>query len=173
MYLSLIVFVAVLIALVRGGRWQNLTALRFNKTWLILLSIGIQIIIFNPVWERYAGGYSLTNIFYIASIFILLYFVIINRKVSGFILYGLGVTANGAAIIANGGYMPSSVEALEKINSGAASYNIVPITNETNLRYLCDIFYLPQVNVYSIGDILIAAGIFLLIQNIMVNKNLS
>ncbi|NTW05321.1 MAG: DUF5317 domain-containing protein [Peptococcaceae bacterium] len=167
------VFIAVLIALFRGGSWQNLITFRFNKTWLVLMSIGIQIVIFNPIWESYAGGYSLTNIFYVASIVFLLYFIIINYKVSGLIIYGSGVVANGAAIIANGGYMPSSVEALEKINSGAASYNIVPITNETNLRYLCDIFYLPYVNVYSVGDILIAIGIFLVIQKIMLNKDVS
>lgn len=179
MFLCTVVLIALLVALARGGKWVNLTGHRFKKSWLIISAIMIQVLIFNPVWDRYVHWAAATNLLYVFSILLLLAFVAANVKISGLKILGLGVLSNALAIVANGGNMPSSLEglksilspeALSRLQSGAANYNIELIGDQTRLKYLCDIFYLPHVNVYSIGDILIALGAFMTIQYILLGR---
>ncbi|MCL6611317.1 MAG: DUF5317 domain-containing protein [Peptococcaceae bacterium] len=166
----------MLVALARGGKWQNLKTFRLRQTWLVFMAVGLQILIFNPVWDKHVAGFSINNFIYVLSILLLITFLFININIFGFRILGLGIISNATAIIANGGYMPSSLESLkkvlpaEKINllvSGSASYNVVLISEQTRFKFLCDIFYFPHINVYSIGDILIAAGAFLTVQQMM------
>lgn len=180
MFLCVAVFISLLLALARGGKWSNLSSFRFEKPWLVLAAIGMQAAIFNPVWDKYISAGSMTRWLYIFSILVLIIFVIFNRDIYGLCVLGTGVLLNSAAIIANNGYMPSSMTALKSIlpperidllYSGSASYNVVLITEHTRLKFLCDIFYIPNINVYSAGDILIAVGAFITIQQIMLNRN--
>ncbi len=176
MFLATVVLLAVAVALARGGKWSNLLGFKLGGPWLVIIALGLQLIIFNPVWDRHVKDSVLTNVLYVLSFVLLVAFIIVNIKVAGLRVLGLGALANGVAIIANGGYMPSSPDALKRIlpeetitqlTGGSASYNVVLITDETRLKFLCDIFYIPFINVYSIGDILIASGAFLTIQQIM------
>ncbi|MFZ5633887.1 MAG: DUF5317 domain-containing protein [Bacillota bacterium] len=180
MFLCTSVLLAVLIALIRGGKWNNLITFRFKKTWLVLIAIVLQLLIFNPIWDRYVNSSITTSLLYILSILALTVFILANMNISGLRVLGLGIVANSIAIIANGGYMPSSLEALKKIlpaetinqlQNGSAAYNVVLITEQTRFKFLCDVFYVPHINVYSAGDILIAAGAFITIQQIMLNRN--
>ena len=179
MYLCAVVLLAVIIALLRGGNWQNLLTFRFRKDWLVFVAIVLQLLIFNPLWEKYVQGGIITSIIYVISIMIVIAFIIVNLNITGLRVLGLGIISNSIAIISNGGFMPSKLEALknvmsaERINvleSGSAAYNVVLITKETKFKYLCDNFYVPHVNVYSAGDVLIALGAFIAIQQIMLHR---
>ncbi|MCL6478297.1 MAG: DUF5317 domain-containing protein [Peptococcaceae bacterium] len=179
MYLCASVLLAVLTALARGGKWNNLITFRFKRTWLVFTAIGAQLLIFNPLWERYVQAGLATSALYILSMFILLLFLAANMSMSGLRVLGLGILSNSIAIIANGGYMPSSLEALKhilpaetisRLEGGSAAYNVMLITDQTRFKFLCDIFYIPHVNVYSVGDVLIAAGAFIAIQQIMLGR---
>ncbi|MFZ5647023.1 MAG: DUF5317 family protein [Bacillota bacterium] len=179
MFLTVSVLLAVLVGLARGGKWVNLGTFKFEKTWLVFIAIGLQFLVFNPVWDRHVGAGILTNLIYGASIMLLILFALVNSDIKGLRLLGLGVLLNGVAIAANGGSMPSSLDALSKILpaermeqllSGSAFYNVILISDNTRFKYLCDIFYIPGVNVYSIGDALIAAGAFITIQQIMLRS---
>lgn len=180
MFLCTSVLLALLIGLARGGKWQNLITFKFKKSWLVFLAIALQVLIFNPLWDKHVGAGIINNCLYVLSILLLVVFLMVNINVSGLRILGLGIVSNGIAIIANGGHMPSSLEALKKIlpqetinkfQSGTAQYNAVLITDETRFKFLCDIFYVPHINVYSIGDILIALGAFITIQQIMLHRN--
>jgi hypothetical protein len=92
-------------------------------------------------------------------------FVWINREVPGLWLIAVGALSNGVAIVANGGVMPTTTEALRTAglevdpqvfaNSAALA--------DPRLLFLGDVFaipsWLPFANVFSIGDVLIAVGV--------------
>lgn len=180
MFLTLAVLLAVLVGLARGGKWSNLGTFKFKKTWLVVIALAMQFLVFNSIWDKHIGAGILTNLIYGCSIILVILFVLVNSEVRGLRLLGAGVLLNSLAIAANGGSMPSSLEALKKIlpaekieqlSNGMASYNVILISESTRLRYLCDIFYVPGVNVYSIGDGFIAVGAFLAIQQIILCRN--
>jgi hypothetical protein len=174
------VLLAVLVGLARGGKWNNLVVYKFKKIWLVVMALAMQLLVFNTLWDRYIGQGRLSNILYGLSIIILMLFVLANADMKGLRLLGAGVFLNGVAIVANGGSMPSSLEGLknilpaeriDKLLSGLNSYNVVLINENTKFKYFCDIFYIPGVNVYSIGDLFIAVGAFVVIQQIMLRSN--
>jgi hypothetical protein len=91
-------------------------------------------------------------------------FVWLNRAVPGLWLIAAGALANGAAIVANGGVMPTSARALR-----TAGLDVDPevFANSTaladaRLAFLGDVFAIPSwvpfANVFSLGDLLIAIG---------------
>jgi hypothetical protein len=93
-------------------------------------------------------------------------------------LIALGFALNSLAIVLNGGHMPASPEALAlyglaPLDAGQAYNNSIGATPETRVAFLTDIFAIPSQmmfhNVFSIGDVLIAAGGFYLIQKGMVS----
>ena len=97
--------------------------------------------------------------------------VAVNWRLPGLPVVGVGLLCNALAISLNGGRMPASVDALlaaglqsVALKAGAlgASTNTILIGPETRLPFLCDIFALPSwfplATVFSIGDVLIAAG---------------
>jgi len=181
-FLCISVVLAVLVGLLKGGKWGNFTLYKFKGSWLVFVAILLQVSIFNPWWEKYVNDGMITNLTYCLSIILLIIFILRNFNLTGLRLLGAGIASNGIAIIANGGYMPTSINSLKhilsveriaRIESGSASYNIILITDNTKFKFLCDIFYVPGINVYSVGDILIALGAFVVIQQIMLrNKEL-
>jgi hypothetical protein len=90
--------------------------------------------------------------------------VLRNLQLAGLPIVALGAGSNLAAIVANGGYMPTSAETL-------AIAGLEPVDGPSNsivladpaLRPLTDVFALPAgvplANVFSVGDVLIAAGV--------------
>ncbi len=90
----------------------------------------------------------------------------------------LGTFLNFIVIMLNGGQMPVSQEALikagipEQINDEIITHTI--IAKDTVLKFLGDIFILPKPyprpKVFSAGDVFLAVGVFIYIQEIMVKK---
>ena len=88
---------------------------------------------------------------------------------------GVGLLANWAVILANGGHMPVTYEALVAAGKGAMVIGSEPGTHvlgskdillppqDTRLWFLSDIFVIPPPfpfpNVFSLGDALIALGL--------------
>jgi hypothetical protein len=89
------------------------------------------------------------------------------------LLATLGVALNLLVVTANGGYMPQSqtaraeagvsVERVAGLASRPAWHNVAPMSPETRLPWLGDIFaepaWLPSRNVVSIGDLLLSVGL--------------
>jgi len=117
--------------------------------------------------------------FLIGSQILLLIFAWINRKVEGFRLLGLGLLCNFTTIALNGGFMPITPDAAQKLIPPGSNFvlqlgervglgkDILLIKEETVLWFLGDVLTLPTWMCYplafSIGDILISMGAFWLL----------
>jgi uncharacterized protein DUF5317 len=80
----------------------------------------------------------------------------------------LGAASNLAAIVANGGYMPAGRGALEALGkTDPTIYSNSASIEHPALEPLTDIFalpaWLPSANIFSIGDVLIAMGVAVVI----------
>lgn len=101
--------------------------------------------------------------FYLASITATGLVALANGRLPGAILIAAGSALNVVVIAANGG-MPVDVLRLAEVG-GAMPVDVlhIPLTGETHLRLLADILQVPVVRaLYSVGDVLIAAGGFTL-----------
>jgi hypothetical protein len=79
-----------------------------------------------------------------------------------------GAVSNIVAILANGGYMPASPDAMAALGKGGpVIYSNSAVMAAPVLAPLTDIFalptWMPWANVFSIGDVLIGLGIALVI----------
>jgi len=89
---------------------------------------------------------------------------------------GLGASLNALVMLVNGGRMPVSLEAMQKagikevtemIMSGADNKHAV-ISSTTKLKFLADIYICPVfigqgMGVVSIGDLVVALGLFVFV----------
>lgn len=174
------IVLSVFIALLRGGSFSHLGQIRFRFPYLILMGIGLQAGIFSPWWPSFLAG-TPTDLLYIDSLAFLVVAVVANMRLAGLKLLGLGLASNLLVIAANGGAMPISLEALrlagetrmlEILETQGRVRHLRVMTLDLPLWPLGDIFViphsLPAPTVFSIGDVLIAAGAFWFVQGAMV-----
>jgi hypothetical protein len=178
------VFLSVIFALLLRKVPASTPRLRFRHGWLVLLAISIQILIFTPFAEGYFAKLGLTPVLNTATYAIIVVFTLLNRKIASIAVIGLGTLSNLLVITANKGYMPVKLESLRQVAepavvniiAGGEPYrNSVLLTGSTPLPYLADIFYLPAqiplANVFSVGDVVIGIGAFILVQQLFVPRH--
>ena len=149
-----------------GGRFDNLGALSFRWTWVAIAGLAAQVVLFSAPVSAAVGDAGAP--LYVASTVAVLGFVLGNVGIPGMPIVALGAGLNLLAIAANGGTMPASGAALAALGTGTSTGYInsrelvAPI-----LLPLGDVFALPSwmpfANVFSVGDVLVGAGIFLVI----------
>jgi hypothetical protein len=176
----LIVFVgAVVIGLLRGGHLSRIVLLPLRWPGLSLLALAAQLlVIYFPESQR-QGLFSVRAALLIASYVVLLLMLWLNRHILGATLVGLGLLLNLAVMLANGGYMPITPQAMQQIgHPNVASYapgSRVPVSKDialpkeqTRLWVLSDVLVLPPPfpvpSAFSVGDVLIGVGAFLVVQ---------
>ena len=130
-----------------------------------------------------ALGVDVTRVGVLLSYLLLLAFLVANRRHPGVVIVGVGFVMNLAAILANSGHMPVTVQTAmnagfqDKI-AGLRSGDIVPETNlvlldwsETRLWFLSDVLSIrfPLKRVFSTGDILVAVGIVMLLVQLVLS----
>jgi len=169
LWLALVLFIAMTVALLRGGRLINLADIRLQHWWLLLLGFGIQagtsFLPRDADWTR-----SVSTIMILCSYLPLLLLVLINRQREGMWLAGLGVLMNFSVIALNGG-MPV-LEGAARIAAGlggsatgfqlALDFKHVLLDSTTHIPFLADVipvrlFGIGQV--ISLGDVLLAVGL--------------
>ncbi len=161
MLLAAVVALCALTVPLFGGRLLELTELRFRQVRVLFAALGIQVVIISVAPEAAAEvGAPLHLLTYgLAG-----WFVVVNRRVPGVVLIGLGGAANFLAIAANGGVMPASPSALATAGLAVDTGEFENSTAVANakLAFLGDVFAvpssLPLANVFSVGDVLIAVG---------------
>jgi hypothetical protein len=143
-----------------------LASIRFHWAPLALAALIVQVVQFDPVVGGALG--DLGPAIYVASTAVVLGVVMRNLRLTGLPIVAGGAAANLAAIVANGGFMPTSREALAVAGlepTEGPSNSIV--LDSPALAPLTDVFALPSgvplANVFSIGDVLIAVGVALAI----------
>jgi hypothetical protein len=159
--------IGVALGFLFGGRLDRLGTLRFDWAWLAIAGLIAQILLFSPLATGIVDA-AVGGAIYVASTAAVLVAVLRNLPVPGMPIVWLGAASNLAAVIANGGIMPTTNEAL-------ATAGLEPETGLSNsavladpaLAPLTDVFALPSwfplANVFSIGDVLIAVGIIVVI----------
>lgn len=162
MFIVYAVVAGLLAGFLLGGRLDGLAALRFRWPWLALAGLATQVVLFSGAVDADVG--IVGPLLYVGSTAVVLAAVLANLRIPGVPLVALGAASNLAAILANGGYMPAdpAASAVAGIEPDESFSNSV-VTASPSLRPLTDILAIPEgipfANVFSIGDVLIAAGI--------------
>ena len=158
--------IGILAGLVLGGRPSGLGALKMRWAMLAVVGFAIQIVLFSgPVAERIGDAGPAV---YVGSTALVLATVLANIRIPGMVLVALGAAANLAAIVANGGYMPMSAAAAAAMGrEEIVGYSNSRVIASPALEPLTDVIvlpaWLPFTNIISIGDLLIGAGIAVVI----------
>ncbi len=173
---------SVVVGKLRGGSFTNMKDANLEKWYFFVSGFFVE---FASVYMAEKGYvFFRDNVFWVhllsyTLLFIGLYF---NRSTLGFKFIAAGIFLNFLVIMANGGQMPVSGESM--VGIGLAD-NMIAIRdghvithtlmgNETVFRYLGDILVLskpyPRPKIFSLGDVIMAIGVFLYIQEIMIKK---
>jgi hypothetical protein len=159
--------VGVAVGYVLGGRLDRLSELRFHWAWLALLGLVVQVVLFSGAASELLGG-GVGEVIYVASTAAVLLAVLRNLRIPGMALIALGAASNLAAIVANGGVMPTTEAALAAAGlEPTDEFSNSAVLEDPALAPLTDVYalppWLPLNNVFSIGDVLIAIGIVVVI----------
>lgn len=176
MFMIIPVLLAILAGYLRGGRLRSFARLRLYSTWIPLVMFALQLSLVSfPVSQNEALDW-LRPWITTATYAVLVVFLLANHRLPGFKLILLGTILNIAIILANGGYMPVTHEALQR--SGhldrmvvrgdqvyvTGSKDIVLGREETRLHPLSDVMGIPEAlplsATFSAGDVVIMFGAF-------------
>lgn len=166
MFILYAILIGLVLGFVLGGRLSGLATIDFRWPWLAIGGFLVQLVLFSDAVRERAG--DLGPPLYVASTVAVLIAVIRNIRIPGMALVALGAASNLAAIVANGGYMPASEGAFAALGGGLnPGYTNSAIVPNPALEPLTDLFalpsWLPFANVFSIGDVLIALGVVIVI----------
>jgi hypothetical protein len=156
------VVAGLLIGLVSGGSPSRLGDLRFRWAPLIALGMVGQLLLFSTSLGTALGDAA--PLAYILSNLLVLIAVLRNLAIPGLALVLMGGAANLITIVANGGFMPVSPEAIVAMGRlPKDGYSNSRLVDGVVLGPLTDIFamptWIPLANVFSIGDALIGIGV--------------
>jgi len=152
----LVLVIAIIVGLARGGKLSNLTEIGVRAWWLLFVGFGLQIgAVFIPRSTR-----DLAVVLILAAYLPLLLFVWLNRNMAGLWVAGIGILMNFTVIALNSG-MPVMLEAIRLAGGStdmALGAKYVILSEATRLAFLADVIPLPK-NVISLGDVFLAIGV--------------
>ncbi len=156
----------ILVGLIARGRLDALSTFRFRWGWLAVAGLLVQVVLFTQAGDELAGGFG--PALYVLSTVAVFVAVARNIRLRGMAIVAVGSLSNLAAITANGGAMPADPAALALAGlDGPGSHTNSVVLADAALRPLTDIFavpaWFPLANVFSVGDVLIAVGIVIVI----------
>ncbi|MFQ5594510.1 MAG: DUF5317 domain-containing protein [Anaerolineae bacterium] len=179
MILLLGIGLAIVVGLLRGGNLRNLGSIRVRWAWLVLVALTMQVALGRLPTDWSGTARLLFPLTHLAILVV----AWVNRDLSGMRLFAAGVLLNLVVIVGNGGFMPVEPEAL--VSAGIAeSVEFVPLYSrvagskalvlpraETALWWLSDIIALrPIKTIVSLGDLLMVPGVFLLVEEGILNQ---
>ncbi|MCA1833824.1 MAG: DUF5317 domain-containing protein [Actinomycetota bacterium] len=168
------IVIGIIIGLARRGSFARLQGVRLEKTAILYAAVLAQIV--SAVAERSAGRWPAFALIVTAYAGVCA-FAVANRHLIGMPLIALGALGNFIVIAVNGG-MPVSRRALALAGLGnpfegrakallrGAHHLMAP---QSRVTFLADVIPLRVgATVISVGDILLWAGIVLLLQHLLV-----
>jgi hypothetical protein len=168
--LVFMVAVAALSVLAGGGSLGKLSQVRIRLRGTIAAALVLQILIISVIPTEMAGlsGQVVELVSYALAVL----FLVANRRIPWLWLVGIGGLSNLVAIGANDGVMPASPVALRaagRVLGQGRFLNSAPLLHP-HMAFLGDVFSTPRTwplaNVFSVGDILLAIGAFLLLHSV-------
>ena len=171
MSLALVLLMVGLVSgLVRGGSLANVGRVRFRWPALVFAGLGMQITA-ELIAAFVHPGFRLGNrgiVILVVSYALLALFVVLNRHLPGTLAIAAGLVLNLVVIAANGG-MPVSIEAARSVGLDPEAYLRSAVKHRamhagTPLGFLGDVIPIPPLRtVVSAGDVVLAVGIFRLV----------
>lgn len=170
-----VVVLAVAVAYLRGGRLHRLAEAPLRWSWLLLVGVCLQAVLDVLAARGTLTGASLAGwLLLVGSQLLVLAWVVVNARLPGTVLIGLGLLLNAVVIAANSA-MPVSPEALTAIGAGPGA---IPtgkhtlLTDATRLPWLADVLPLPPLRtIISVGDLVLAAGLLPLAHTLMTHRS--
>jgi lipoprotein signal peptidase len=163
--------IGCVVGLVRGGSFRRLEKAHVRRLPLVFVGVGFQIA--STVSEQAGAGW-LAFACTLGSFGCVAWFAFENRREVGMPLIAFGAVSNLAVIIANGG-MPVSIDAIRRSGRGPhlrptffTRGSHEALVDSSRLSFLADVIPLRYGTVVSVGDLLIWAGMILLLQQLMV-----
>lgn len=143
--------------LLARGRISNLARLQFRWPWLIVAVLLIRVAVVLPPLNRFEASRYVYAVALAAIVAWSLWHV---KRLAGVWLVSLGAAMNLIVILANGARMPVAPEFAGYLAQHGALGQYTVMGPSTNLNALADWIRLyPSPEVYSLGDILVALGL--------------
>jgi hypothetical protein len=163
MVLAEAAIVGILLGLLSGGRLGELAELRIRHVELVYAAILLQIAAFPSGVLPWSTPDGIARGLWLASFALLVAFAVVNRALRGVALVFAGLASNLIAVVGNGGLMPASPHAIRAAGLTYRLKNNSISSVHPHLAWLTDRWavpdWIPWGNVFSVGDVLIAAGI--------------
>jgi hypothetical protein len=144
-----------------GGRLEHLRQVRLRWVPVALIGLAVQVVLFGAPFGSWPEG--VVPLVYQASTLAVFIAVLRNLAIPGVGLIAIGAGCNLLAIVANGGWMPADPAALASVGGLPPGPSNSIVLADPVLKPLTDLFalpgWLPFANVFSIGDLLIGAGV--------------
>jgi len=156
----------------KGSVWA-LTSLKFKWLWILPVAYMLQVVSMN-----YLHG-GIYRWMLVVSYLMLIAFCIRNLSVPGVWWTMTGAAANFLVMLVNGLRMPAYMPPIYSLSKKMADLLVsghfgksIAMNQTTHLNFLGDIFFLriQPPTLVSVGDILFAIGLVILIQNAMQGK---
>jgi hypothetical protein len=168
-------------------RWhkQPYRTPEFVLLWLVPAAFLPQLVVaYLPTSDRIVPAWLVPTILP-ASLLVFLAFTWLNRRLPGMPILMTGLILNLLVISANGGWMPISPDTASHLKGGApleatsigsrfGQKDVLLLPEDTRLEFLSDRFlfpkWVPYQVAFSLGDFLVAIGVFWLLANPKLNE---
>jgi hypothetical protein len=170
MFILYAVVIGLAVGLLGGGKLAAIADIRFRWAPLVMIGFLGQVLLFSDAVAARVG--DLGPVLYVASTLLVVVAVVRNLAIPGLPLVALGAASNLVAIVANGGFMPASPAALAALGKDVPTiYSNSAVVAQPALFPLTDVFalpmWLPFHNIFSVGDVILAVGVALVIATAM------
>jgi hypothetical protein len=169
-----VIAAALVIAVLIGGDVRRLSQIKIQHLELLLAAFAVKVAVAILGTTHSPVAVSVARPLNVIGAILLLAVVWFNRRISGALLFGAGLSLNLIVIVAFGGRMPVLLPHDADPNSpvlvllrGGLDPLHVALTQPQGLWFIGDIFAIPGLgghsSLVSIGDLLMAAGVAWLI----------
>ena len=167
MVLALPVALGVLLGLAARGSLRAIATLRFRGVELFYLALALQIVAFPFPFLPWRTNDTVATTMWLASYALLGAAAIANRRIIGVPVIAAGMASNVIAVVANGRHMPALPQALRAAHKHYVVHFNSAASASPRVPWLVDRWAVPRWihlgNVYSIGDVVIAVGVLLVV----------
>jgi Family of unknown function (DUF5317) len=167
MALALPLVLGLLIAPLIGGSWSTLADVRLRFVTAFYAAIVLQVVAFPASALPWHTSDRVAVILWLGSYAVFALAAGANLRAPGMALAVVGMCSNLVAILTNGGHMPALPSALRAAGLHFESSRNSVVATSPHFAWLVDRWALPSWvpfgNVFSVGDVLIAAGGFVFV----------
>ena len=161
LWLFAVIGISVAVSLLRGGKLSNVAEIYARGWWLLFLGLGMQ------TAANFIDAKNLAVSLVLLSYLPLLIVVLLNQRLPGMWIAGIGILMNLTVIALNNG-MPVLPEAVHLAGGEIGKLHLdakhVLLDGSSKLPFLADIVPMPG-SVISLGDVLLAVGLGVFVED--------